>query len=569
MKKINRLIIKLTVVAITLTAMTSCDDFLTITPTNEIVLDNYWKEKADVESMVASCYTRMTKSDMMSRYVVWGELRSDNMNLYSGYTNTDLGYINSADLLADNSYCDWSSFYETINYCNIVLKHAPAVMTSDPNFTEGDLQPIQAEMLTLRALCHFYLLRTFRDIPYMTKAVESDEEVEDAAQVNPDSVLDHIIVDLNKAKNMAMVSDGYSTDVWNRGRITKDAVNSLLADVLLWRASKNGSAADYQTCVDVCNTVINSKIQEEKDRLLKEGKTPTEGGISQTSKYPLIEDDADAATGLDESKAYTQIFGNGNSSESIFELQFDGSSNVNSTISDWYGNSTIKTTADLQASALFSMGNDQKLFLSTADTRRLNSIVAPTSDVNVVELPIRKYTNTNGYLKTNPSGSYRSSSTFNSNWIFYRLTDVMLMQAEAYVQLAADSASGEESHLRNAFSLVSAVYNRSNPEIKDTLVYGKYSTKTAMQRLVLDERQRELCFEGKRWFDLVRYALRGNHDAMLTMLVRKYSTGANAVKAKIPSEDYYYFPIYEKELKVNPNLVQNPVYVNNSSTAKK
>ena len=90
-----------------------------------------------------------------------------------------------------------------------------------------------------------------------------------------------------------------------------------------------------------------------------------------------------------------------------------------------------------------------------------------------------------------------------------------------------------------------------------------------MQRLVLDERQRELCFEGKRWFDLVRYALRGNHDAMLTMLVRKYSTGANAIKAKIPSEDYYYFPIYENELKVNPNLVQNPVYVTNSSTAKK
>lgn len=567
MKKINKSIIKLTVVVLTLTAMTSCDDFLTITPTNEIVLDNYWKEKADVESMVASCYTRMSKSDMMARYIVWGELRSDNVNLYSGYTNTDLGYINSADLLADNSYCNWSSFYETINNCNIVLKHAPAVMEIDPNFTEGDLQPVLAEMLTLRALCHFYLLRTFRDIPYMTKAVESDEDVEDVAQVNPDSVLSNIIVDLNKAKNMAMASDGYSKDVWNRGRITKDAVNSLLADVLLWRASMNSSVADYQACVDVCNTVINSKIQEEKNRLIKEGHITTIDE-TQTSKYPLIEDDADVATGLEESKAYTEIFGEGNSTESIFELQFDGSSNVNSMISDWYGNSTIKNTADLQASALFSMGNDQKLFLSTADTRRVNSIVVPVSDVNVVELPIRKYTCTNGYLKTNPSGSYRPSSTYNSNWIFYRLTDVMLMQAEAYVQLAADSASGEETHLRNAFSLVSAVYNRSNPEIKDTLVYSKYSTKTAMQRLVLDERQRELCFEGKRWFDLVRYALRGNHDAMLTMLVRKYSTGASAVKAKIPSEDYYYFPIYENELKVNPSLIQNPVYITNSSTAK-
>ena len=35
--------------------MSSCEDFLSIVPLNEIVLENYWENEAEVTSVVASC----------------------------------------------------------------------------------------------------------------------------------------------------------------------------------------------------------------------------------------------------------------------------------------------------------------------------------------------------------------------------------------------------------------------------------------------------------------------------------------------------------------------------------
>ena len=74
------------------------------------------------------------------------------------------------------------------------------------------------------------------------------------------------------------------------------------------------------------------------------------------------------------------------------------------------------------------------------------------------------------------------------------------------------------------------------------------------------ERQRELLFEGKRWFDLVRKARReGNNGAMLDLATRKY-TNPGAVKSKWIKPDMLYLPIHEDELKVNTLLIQNPEY---------
>ena len=83
-----------------------------------------------------------------------------------------------------------------------------------------------------------------------------------------------------------------------------------------------------------------------------------------------------------------------------------------------------------------------------------------------------------------------------------------------------------------------------------------------MQKLVLQERQRELAFEGKRWFDLVRKALRdGKTKEMLDiMLDVKYETGKDAIESKMSAMDCMFFPIQEREIKTNPLLTQNPAY---------
>ena len=183
-------------------------------------------------------------------------------------------------------------------------------------------------------------------------------------------------------------------------------------------------------------------------------------------------------------------------------------------------------------------------------------------DVNVFS--IRKYITSN----VSDDGTPSKRSAAYPNWIFYRLTDVMLMEAEALVE-RNDSADND---LRIAFNLANAVYRRSNlaAQDKDSLTFSTYGTQNQMREFVLLERQRELMFEGKRWFDLVRKARReGSNGAMLDLAKRKY-TKPDAVKSKWIKPDMLYLPIFEDELKVNTLLVQNPEYETDEtiSTAK-
>jgi hypothetical protein len=97
-----------------------------------------------------------------------------------------------------------------------------------------------------------------------------------------------------------------------------------------------------------------------------------------------------------------------------------------------------------------------------------------------------------------------------------------------------------------------------------------------MEELVLAERARELCFEGKRWYDLMRYNYRHtatqadltkkltesyvqNSEEFYDLALRKY-TVPTAMKVKMRDERYLYMPINQDEVELNTSLVQNPVY---------
>ena len=96
----------------------------------------------------------------------------------------------------------------------------------------------------------------------------------------------------------------------------------------------------------------------------------------------------------------------------------------------------------------------------------------------------------------------------------------------------------------------------------DTLKIDDYANSLdKMESLLIDERQREFLFEGKRWFDLVRWARRDGSTRRLTGYASlKYQEGVNVIKIKMSDPNYIYFPYAKKELKVNPLLKQNPAF---------
>lgn len=512
-------------------SMTSCDDFLNIMPLNEVVLENYWENEDEVNSMVAACYSAMTEYAFMERVLMWGELRSDNVVQGSIY-GEDWEKLMEGNIRPTYYICEWASFYNVINLCNTVLHYAPEVLDRDPDFHESEWYALRSEVLTIRALCYFYLARTFRDVPLVVEPTIDDSESFHVAQSSHDEVMQQVLDDLLLAEKTAVKK--FYKDEYTKGRITQIAVWSMLADVYLWMEQ-------YDECIAYCDKVIAQKIEDAE-----------KSGLRYDGNYPLLGNQSNGATS--KHYAYNQIFGMGNSFESIFELQFSQDVRSNDIISGYFVSLSDNIMARFQAANF--IGENMKSgngVWATSDVRAVESIKDQTTT-----FPIMKYTAINvddagtGYIVRNQNYV---------NWIFYRFTDVMLMKAEALVE------RNDSADLSVAYDLYASVYNRSNLATPLAAYEALETTPTRqqMRENVLAERQRELMFEGKRWFDLVRKARRdGSNNAMLELATQKY-TNPGSVTSKWMPTDMLYLPVHENELKVNPMLKQNPAYETDES----
>ena len=208
-------------------AVISCNDFREVLPTNETILEHFWQNEKDVTNAVTACYEQLEKKESTQRMVVWGELRSDNMVFGSG-NNNDIQQILKENLLETNGF----TFYDCINRCNNVLYYAPKVNKIDPNFTDSELRATIAEATILRSLCYFYLIRTFRDVPYVTKPSIDDNISVTQPATKFEVVLDSLIESVEAVKEDAIRSYG-ETSVKNKIRVTRWTAYTLLADMYL------------------------------------------------------------------------------------------------------------------------------------------------------------------------------------------------------------------------------------------------------------------------------------------------------------------------------------------------
>lgn len=540
--------------------LSSCSDFLDITPLNKVVLENFWTQKSEVNAVLMGCYESLESEESIIRMGVWGEMRSENI-LQGASIGNEYNEILNENILPTNSLTKWNVMYQTINRCNTVCHYAPMVQKKDPNYTVNELNANIAEASFIRDLCYFYLIRTFRDVPMSFEPTIDDTKEFQIPATPMNAALDTLIKDLESVKDYAVkryVDDSKMSNAQtasqayeNSSRVTRVAIYALLADLNLWRGN-------YDETIKYCDLVIDFKKNQYKEKKNQIGDL---NDMQEFAGIPLIlEAPAGSVTC---GNAYNEIFGTGNSFESIFELYFRNNQQVkNKYVNEFFGKDRLGSISALSRYCKDAATGNSDLFTKN-DCR-----VYATSENSNSKYAITKYANSNVSMNiknvTDEKSLKLSTSRGNAeyaNWIIYRLTDVMLMKAEACILKG-------EAEYETAFTLINAVnkraHNYTTSAAKDTLVFDDYRTsQEKMEQLLLDERNRELMFEGKRWYDLVRIAVRdGNNQRLVSEATKKYQDKVNALKIKLADPNIIFFPYNKEELKVNPFLKQNSAYGN-------
>jgi len=512
------------IVMIFVAVLCGCEKMLDLTPEDRVTGKNFWKNKGEVETSMVGGYGKL--QGCLESLFTWGELRSELVFVVSRTGSGDRQDVNQNMITKDNGLCSWGSIYSTINQFNYVIDFAPMVRAVDKSFTETELNYFLGEAKTMRALCYFYLARTFQYFPYITAASKNDQQKYDYEGMLCTQVLDSIVKDLLWAESRVRANYDdvdFSSDLrlktrYEKGRVTQPAVWAILADVYLTQNK-------YQEAMVYLDKIIND------------------------NRYRLM-------TGPEN---WYSIFYPGNSSEGIFELQFAREYSNPAEFIKWFsGQSSVggENWYQLQLSQRtrsfhYWEGNDW--MNPKMDNRGTGSTyIGQLSNIGAVtnaSASIWKWIG-NRY-NGDKSEHYRDGNSNDPNWIFYRLADIYLMKAEAL------NRTGD---MTGAKKILETIRQRVS-------VSGEISCESQeeMEGLILDERAAELAFEGKRWFDLVRIARRQNNNIEVISSRYCFAKSPSIVtdgyyKARFSDPLAWYFPIHKEELEKNPNLVQNPYY---------
>ena len=487
-----------------------CSEWLQLEPLSELTREEFWQTGEDVEAVVAGAYKEI--AGMVVNLFKWGELRADLMVPGANISNTDL-QIMDGFIYPENPLNKWSQFYRTINFANTILKFSPIVVERDQSFNVNESRAFEAEALFLRSLSYYYLVRIFRDVPLVLEASENDAQNYYPAISQEQEIFLQIIDDLQVAVEGLPTSYG-RTD-YDRGRATKPAAYALMADVYL-------HFEKYQACINACDQVIGSGL-----------------------------------FGLIDGEDWFMNFYPGNSNESIFEIQF---------------NKDLEQTHQLyrmMAPNLYPDGNDEfrvspdfvKEFERFPGDRRGGNRTYYTysgggwyrfTPSNV----LWKYVGTEGIPGTATgavaSGYRIGNKESDANWIIYRYPDILLMKAEALLQQGSFPEALELINLIRKRALLEPVLDLNN--------------KNLLEEMILEERAKEFCGEGKRWFDLVRFGKRNNferkNDFIEILAENKSYEEAQIIRSKYSNPNSWYLPIHQDEIDQNDRLVQNPYYMN-------
>ena len=424
--------------------MTACSEsFIDLLPISSVTIDNYYKTDKDFSDALTGVYASIRSQ--YANFYIFGDTRADDsfqeVPKVTSNTFADNFTLNSSDGLMNST---WQNYYQAIFRANILLEKIESVDAA----TVPNKNRYIGEARFNRALCYFDLIRIFGPVPAHKTPPSVDEAYKTPREPVANIYNDIIIPDLQAAEG-SLPPSYTGNDV---GRPTIGAAKALLGRVYL-------TMGDFQKA--------ESKLRE-----------VTSLGYKLVDDFNALYD-----------------YSNKRHSEYIYNIEYvEGTTNGSPFSNTFLPVATAFTAYHGVVGLCYERNNPTYEFAAMFEEGdlRKNKSVGPIGGCWTAEgtwIAIPSTTNriyTQKYIWPTPVANGSAA-----DWKVIRYADVLLMLAEAM---------NENGKTAEAIPYLNMIRKRAGlSEFPTTM-----SKKETFDAIEL-ERRFELCFEGHRWFDLLRW----------------------------------------------------------------
>lgn len=530
-------------------SISACDDQLAEKPVNFYSTENYFDNTDKLKMAVNAVYTTFSNQQTYGQYWMIYDTDTDISFVQGtnfGHVARDIGHYN---VYTSHSWLEqtWKTYYEGIDRANTIIEYKDAVEIVD----EADqkiFNQLIAEAYCLRAMSYFDLVVLFGDVPLKTTASKAEHDF-NLPRTDRNLVFDQIEADYLEAINGLEYAVDQTQDF--SGRLNKGAALGLLARMNLYRAgyflSQDGEIERYSNYLEYYQNVIDI----------------TDVLIS-SNKHALL-------------PSYERVFRNMcelivNPTENMWEVPFFnpvGERHNSSMIGTYNGPSIGQQSSYGRANSFVKTHN---FFYDMFDENDLRKNVAVATfrvdnDDSIVEIARnRSFDWAPGKWRRNwHTGQVKDNNNTDVNWVLIRYADVLLMRAEAENEINGVTPQSVEylnQVRRRAFGFDFKVAEESVD-----FTVADFSDSDEFRNEIIDERARELCFEGLRKYDLIRWNILGEklqetNDKFVTAQTENKLNRFSFVAAeKFTPNKHELFPIPDYEIRETSGVIkQNPNY---------
>lgn len=499
-----------------------CSKFLDKQPF-DVVKENYYQNEKEVMTGLVGVYDILGREDFYgSTYSSYLTLGDEGAYFRSSYLAGPEIYSYDASNPKINDI--WRFLYGGIERANFFLSKIEAVQMA-----ASDKQAVIGEVRFLRAYYYFILVSNWGDVPLKTAPTSSVSNV-NIARTPQAEVYNFIVQEMEAADSMVKDIQAYG----HAGRVSKSAVRGILARVYLKMAGAPlNDASKYQKALEWSSKLVFPQGEDYKHSLVADYK-----------------------------KIFTDMAADRyNISESIWEVEFYGNRSGDFEAGRIGNQSGIQTSDEAKGFSYGLLAATRKLFESyePTDKRRdwniasyrynhANNLITDSVFYTAAEIERRHVAK---FRRDYETLKPKNRNYTPINFPLLRYADVLLMFAEA-----ENEVNGPTARAKNALQEVRDRANASNRN-------NELTNESEMRIAIREERFRELCYEGLRKFDLVRY---GTFIAEMKLVAQQYNQLAPAdyrymaLAFNNVSDRDTYFPIPINELSLNNLMTQNPAW---------